>query len=80
MASDALRMAREEWDRIRDLEGASTCGAGYPNVSIAISISENDGRLYACFEDATGFVTGEGGVQGPGDTYPAMVSCLQAMA
>jgi hypothetical protein len=27
MASDALRMAREEWDRIRDLEAAGTRAA-----------------------------------------------------
>jgi hypothetical protein len=33
-----------------------------------------DGRLYICFEDATGLVQGEGGSQGPDDPYPAMVS------
>jgi len=33
-----------------------------------------DGRLYICFEDATGVVSGEGGVSAPDGPYPAMVS------
>lgn len=33
-----------------------------------------DERLYICFEDATGTVSGEGGTQGPDGAYPAMVS------
>lgn len=33
-----------------------------------------DGRLFICFEDATGLVQGEGGSQGPSGPYPAMVS------
>jgi len=44
-------------------------------MSSAIEASySSDGRLYICFEDATGLVTGEGRSQGPEDPYPAMVS------
>jgi hypothetical protein len=46
-----------------------------PRNSGAIEASySRDGRLYICFEDATGLVTGEGGTQGPTDPYPAMVT------
>jgi hypothetical protein len=41
--------------------------------SIEASYSE-DGRLYICFEDATGIITGEGGVQAGEGFYPPMVS------
>lgn len=33
-----------------------------------------DGRLYACFCDATGLVSGEGGVSAPDGPYSAMVT------
>lgn len=33
-----------------------------------------DGRLYICFEDATGLVQGEGGVSPVDGPYPAMVT------
>lgn len=42
-------------------------------VSVEASYG-SDGRLYICFQDATGLVEGEGGSQGPDDPYPAMVS------
>lgn len=46
-----------------------------PRASGAIEASySKDGRLYICFEDATGIVSGEGGTQGPEGPYPAMVT------
>ena len=35
---------------------------------------DRDGRLYICFEDATGIVQGEGGVSAGDDQWPDMVS------
>jgi hypothetical protein len=42
-------------------------------MSVDASYS-SDGRLYVCFEDATGLVSGEGGTSGPDGPYPAMVT------
>jgi hypothetical protein len=42
-------------------------------MSVEASYSQ-DGRLYVCFEDATGTVSGEGGISGPDGAYPAMVT------
>jgi hypothetical protein len=40
----------------------------------AVDFSLSDGRLYVTFEDATGTVTGEGGVLAPDGDYPAMIA------